>query len=52
MSMPVGELEHVSYSHTTQPWIAFDTSAGETAAIQARALGAIAWRRLRNNTLR
>jgi hypothetical protein len=49
--MPVGELELVSGPHATQPWTAFDTSAGEAAAIQVRSLGAIAGRRLPKNKL-
>jgi hypothetical protein len=52
MSIPVGELELVADPHAARLWTAFDTSADESAAIQARALGAITWRRLRNNTLR
>ena len=51
MSMPVGELEPVSYSRATQRWSAFDTSAGEAAAVQARWLGALTWRRLHHNKL-
>ena len=45
--MPVGEWELVTDSDATQPWTALDTSADETTAIQARSLGAAAWRRPR-----
>ena len=29
MSMPVGELELVNYSHAAQRWTAFDTDRGD-----------------------